>query len=119
MRSLRLYLFSTSGIRVNVICPWMTDTVMVSGFAKAWKAENLPVNTPLDVARIALGITCQVGLNGKGIWVEGGRGWELEGNIDRLEPQWLGEEASLSLARGQALLGKVRIKPVVTLMPIS
>ena len=92
---------------------------MVSGFAKAWKAEKLPVNTALDVARIVLGVTCQVGLNGKSIWVEGGRGWEVEENIDRLEPQWLGKEASLSLARGQALLGKVWIKSIVILMVMS
>ncbi len=119
MRSLRLYLPNTCGIRVNVICPWMTDTIMVSGFAEAWKAENLPVNIPLDVAKISLGVVCQADLNGKSIWVEGGRGWELEENIDRLEPQWLGEEASLSLARGQALLEKVKISLAFPLLVLS
>ena len=119
MRSLRLYLPGSSGIRVNVICPWMTDTVMVSGFSEACKAEGLPVNSPSDVANIVLGVTCQAHLNGKSIWVEGGRGWEVEDNIDRLEPQWLGEEASLSLTRGQALLGEVSVKPIFHLMVMS
>lgn len=107
MRSLRLYLPQACGIRVNVICPWMTDTIMVSGFAAAWKAEGLPVNTAEDVARVALGVTCQDDMNGKSLWVEGGRAWEVEDKIDLLEPQWLGKQASQSLARGQALLGKV------------
>lgn len=80
----------------------MTDTGMVAGFAAAWKKENLPVNTPLDVAKIALGVACE-------IYVEGGRGWEIEDNINRLEPQWLGEEPSKSLAKGQQLLGIVSV----------
>lgn len=76
MRSLRLYLPQACGIRVNVICPWMTDTIMVSGFAAAWKAEGLPVNTAEDVGRVALGVTCQDVMNGKSLWVEGGRAWK-------------------------------------------
>jgi hypothetical protein len=87
----------------------MTDTGMVAGFAAAWKKENLPVNTPLDVAKIALGVACESNMNGKGIYVEGGRGWEIEDNINRLEPQWLGEEPSKSLAKGQQLLGRVSV----------
>jgi hypothetical protein len=39
------------------------------------------------------------------MYVEGGRAWEIEKNLDRLEPQWLGEEPARSLARGQAVLG--------------
>lgn len=83
----------------------MTDTAIVRGIEKAWKAANLPVNTPLHVARVVGGVVCQKGLNGKSMYVEGGRAWEIEDNIDRLEPQWLGEEASRSLQRGQEILG--------------
>jgi hypothetical protein len=39
------------------------------------------------------------------MYVEGGRAWEIEKNLDWLEPQWLGEEPARSLARGQAVLG--------------
>ena len=67
MRSLRLYLPNTSGIRVNVICAWITDTIMVSSFAKAWKEEDLPASNPLDIAKIALGVACQADLNGESI----------------------------------------------------
>jgi hypothetical protein len=87
----------------------MTDTGMVAGFAAAWKKENLPVNTPLDVARIAVAVACETTMNGKSIYIEGGRGWEIEDNIDLLEPQWLGEEPSKSLAKGQQLLGIVSL----------
>ncbi|KAL2010765.1 hypothetical protein VTN00DRAFT_6572 [Thermoascus crustaceus] len=107
MRALRRYIAlpTTHDIRVNAICPWMTDTAIVRGIEKAWKAANLPVNTPLHVARVVGGVVCQKGLNGKSMYVEGGRAWEIEDNIDRLEPQWLGEEASRTLQKGQEVLG--------------
>jgi NAD(P)-dependent dehydrogenase (short-subunit alcohol dehydrogenase family) len=106
MRSLRLYLSSsTHRIRVNAICPWMTTTAMVKGVQEAWMKAKLPCNTPADVARIIAGVLADSSLNGKSMYVEGGRGWEIEANIDRLEPQWLGEEPSRSLAQGQAVLG--------------
>jgi hypothetical protein len=54
-------------------------------------------------------VACESNMNGKGIYVEGGRGWEIEDNINRLEPQWLGEEPSKSLAKGQQLLGIVSV----------
>jgi len=106
MRSLRNYLPGSSGIRVNVICPWMTTTGMVEGIQEAWTAAKLPVNTPLDVAKINLDVTSDTGLNGAAIYVEGGRGWEFDQNITALEPQWLGKEQSETLARGQAALGQ-------------
>ena len=110
MRCLRPYISSSAAqdIRVNAICPWMTDTALCSGIEKDWKRANLPVNTPLDVGRIMAGVVCQAGLNGKAMYVEGGRGWEIEDNIDRLEPQWLGVEQSETLKKGQQVLGDGR-----------
>ncbi|KAJ5887732.1 hypothetical protein N7495_007773 [Penicillium taxi] len=105
MRSLRLYLpKSGHRLRINAICPWMTHTGMVSGIQDAWFKAGLPVNAPKDVAMVAAGLIVDEKLNGKSMYVEGGRAWEIEDNIDRLEPQWLGEEASKSLAKGQAVL---------------
>ncbi|KAL4810667.1 hypothetical protein BDV18DRAFT_155279 [Aspergillus unguis] len=106
MRALRLYLPGRDhGIRVNCICPWMTMTGMVKGVQDGWIKAGLPVNSPLDVAKVTAAVVGDAGLNGKSMYVEGGRAWEIEDNIDRLESQWLGQEPSRSLAKGQAVLG--------------
>lgn len=77
---------------------------MVKGIQEDWFKAGLPTNLPMDVAKITAGLLVDRQLNGKSMYVEGGRGWEIEGNLDRLEPQWLGEEPSRSLAKGQAVL---------------
>ncbi|KAL2822445.1 hypothetical protein BJX63DRAFT_441119 [Aspergillus granulosus] len=106
MRALRLYLCAPAhDIRVNAICPWMTQTAMVKGVQDAWYKAGLPVNSPLDVGKVIAAVLGDEGLNGASMYVEGGRAWEIEKNLDRLESQWLGEEPSQSLARGQAVLG--------------
>lgn len=107
MRSLRLYISSPNNqnIRVNTICPWMTITYITRGIKDVWLEAELPANTPLDVAKVTAGMICDTTLNGKSMYVEGGRSWEIEDNLDELEPQWLGEEPSKSLAKGQAVLG--------------
>ncbi|KAL2814686.1 hypothetical protein BDW59DRAFT_176387 [Aspergillus cavernicola] len=106
MRALRLYLCSPAhDIRINCICPWMTTTAMVAGVQEGWIAAGLPTNSPMDVAMVTARVLGDASLNGKSMYVEGGRAWEIEANIDRLEPQWLGEGPSESLARGQAVLG--------------
>lgn len=78
---------------------------MVKGVRDAWHKAQLPINAPLDVGKVMAGVVCDPTLNGKAMYVEGGRAWEIEGNIDRLEPQWLGEEPSRSLGLGQKVLG--------------
>ncbi|KAL4751779.1 hypothetical protein BDW72DRAFT_202838 [Aspergillus terricola var. indicus] len=108
MRALRLYLHgpaSAHNIRVNCICPWMTTTVMVKGIQEGWVRAGLPMNSPMDVARVTAAVLGDATLNGTSMYVEGGRAWEIEANLDRLEPAWLGEEPSKSLAKGQAVLG--------------
>ncbi|KAL3478508.1 hypothetical protein BJX99DRAFT_224248, partial [Aspergillus californicus] len=106
MRSLRLYLCSPAhDIRINCICPWMTATGMVVGVQDGWLKAGMPVNSPMDVAKVTAAVLGDASLNGKSMYVEGGRAWEIEDNINRLEPQWLGEEPSKSLAKGQAVLG--------------
>ncbi|KAL9083533.1 MAG: hypothetical protein Q9159_005725 [Coniocarpon cinnabarinum] len=105
MRSLRTYLPSAFGVRVNTVCPWMTRTIMTSGIETDWYKAKLPVNEPEDVARVLAEIAVSNGLNGKSMYVEGGRAWEIEENLEQLEPQWLGKEPSRTLNIGQKVLG--------------
>jgi NAD(P)-dependent dehydrogenase (short-subunit alcohol dehydrogenase family) len=108
MRSLRRYFpgaYENSRIRVNCVCPWATDTAMVSTFQAAWQEEGLPMNSPEDVAQMILGVSVDEALSGESIYVEGSRGWAIERELERAKPQWLGESAAANLAKGQAFLG--------------
>ncbi|KAK6380788.1 hypothetical protein LTS17_004989 [Exophiala oligosperma] len=79
---------------------------MTEGIVSSWKAADLPIQSTSDVARVVAGVACNQELNGKAFYVEGGRAWDIEEGIDRLEPQWLGEEQSRMLAKGQQVLGE-------------
>jgi hypothetical protein len=78
---------------------------MVDGIRENWVKEGLPVNRPEDVGRVILEIAADGESNGKAVFVEGGRGWDIEEGINRCEEQWLGLEVSRTLARGQEVLG--------------
>jgi NAD(P)-dependent dehydrogenase (short-subunit alcohol dehydrogenase family) len=120
-------------IRINVICPWMTsklflsvypvflliqvETRLVKGIEDGWRELGLPENMPEDVARsILLCATAnrggkekthdgaQMPFAGKILWIAGGEAHEIEDAIQALEPQWLGEENSKILAKGQEFL---------------
>ncbi len=90
---------------------------MVLGIEKGWDEQKLPANSPEDVARAMLiCATANRGDNkkthknaklpftGKILYVAGGESYEIEDNIQDLEPQWLGKENSEKLALGQAFL---------------
>ncbi len=104
-------------LRVNDEADSFTGTQMVKGIEKAWREQGIAENAPKDVAQaIVLCATANRGENGethegaampfegKIVWVGGGESYEIEDNIQRLEPQWLGEENSRVLAKGQELL---------------
>ncbi|KAG9967157.1 putative 3-hydroxyacyl-CoA dehydrogenase, partial [Aureobasidium melanogenum] len=80
MRALRKVLIKASPnpIRTNAICPWMTETRMVSGIEESWKEAGLPRNKAIDVARVITGVMVAESLNGEALYVEGGRAWGIE-----------------------------------------
>ncbi|KAI9373464.1 hypothetical protein BJX61DRAFT_541718 [Aspergillus egyptiacus] len=108
MRSLRANLNAPyqHSIRINTICPWVTQTS--NSFHKSledrWTKEGLPLSTAQDVAKVSAGVLCDDSLHGTSMYVAGSRAWEIENNIDRLESQWLGKEASQTLAQGQMII---------------
>jgi hypothetical protein len=83
---------------------------ITAGIEAKWRAAGLPINETADVARIVAGVACDDEQNGKAFYLEGGRAWEIEDNINRLEPEWLGQEQSMSLAKGQEVLGAARTR---------
>ncbi|KAI1608320.1 putative 15-hydroxyprostaglandin dehydrogenase [Exophiala viscosa] len=107
------------GIRVNAVCPWMTKTPMAKWFQESWINQGLPSNEPEDVAdAILICATANRGKEGQShegaalpfagkiIWVGGGESYEIEDRIQALESQWLGEENSRVLVKGQEFLAK-------------
>jgi NAD(P)-dependent dehydrogenase (short-subunit alcohol dehydrogenase family) len=92
MRSLRKILWERDGIRINVLCPGMTESNMTVGISEIFRERNQPVNVPDDLAKALLGYCTEKGMYGKAIYVEGARYWEIEEGIVKTMPQWLGEE---------------------------
>ncbi|KAL3426634.1 hypothetical protein PVAG01_00143 [Phlyctema vagabunda] len=105
LRALRVYLPKTHGIRVNSILPWMTDTVMAEGMRDAWVKEDMPMNTSDMVGRVMIEVAANGKWNGRAVFVEGGRGWDIDEGIARTQPLWLGEQVSATLNKGQVILG--------------
>jgi hypothetical protein len=88
---------------------------MVKGIERGWKKEGLPENEPEDVGKaIILCATANRGdgkhegavtpFAGKLVWVAGGESYEIEDNLQRLEPEWLGKKNAEVLKRGQDFL---------------
>ena len=107
MRALRPWAPSRYGVRANAICPWATDTQLLAGVKDTWVREKMPMNQPVDVARIIVQCAASGEINGKAVFVAGGRGFDTEEGIDRTQPQWMGEDLSAVFLRGQEILGLV------------
>ncbi|KAF2217799.1 hypothetical protein CERZMDRAFT_92446 [Cercospora zeae-maydis SCOH1-5] len=97
LRSTRKTLLERDGIRVNAVCPGVTDTAMTTGIIGAFKDNNLFWQPPESVAKIILGLVTNKAVAGKAVYVEGGDGWEFEDSLYAAQPQWLGEEAARRL----------------------
>ena len=63
-------------------------------FARIGFRQGLPVNQPADVGRVILEVAADGMSNGKAVFVEGGRGWDIEEGINMTEDVWLGREVS-------------------------
>lgn len=102
MRALRTAIFARDGIRINAVCPGMTESPMTSasGLIDLFKNRTpasiaeLPSHyqSPEAVAGHIVAVIMARGVNGKSIYVEEGQGWEFEDGLARDMPRWLGEQ---------------------------
>ncbi|KAF4302342.1 putative 3-hydroxyacyl- protein [Botryosphaeria dothidea] len=96
-RNLSLTLHPTTGIRTNILLPAMTETGMVGPAAQLFRTAGLAINSAEDVAAFMVDMIARKerngkALNGLAVYVEGGRGWEIEEGLKRTMKQWLGAE---------------------------
>ncbi|KAK2606678.1 hypothetical protein N8I77_005412 [Diaporthe amygdali] len=104
MRALRPWAPQRYGVRVNALCPWATDTQLL-GVKEKWVEQNMPLNTPADVGKIILQCSADRELNGRAVFITGGRFFDTEEGVDRTLPQWMGEQNAKEFLKGQELLG--------------
>jgi len=109
MRALRPWAPVRYNVRANAVCPWATDTQIFGGVRKRWVEEDMPLNQPEDVANMILQCAGDSKLNGRAVYVAGGRGFDTEEGHDRTLPQWLGEDNAKIWLRGQEILGLVSL----------
>ncbi|KAK5419843.1 hypothetical protein LTR06_001312 [Exophiala xenobiotica] len=87
--------FSTSNIRVNCVAPFMTETgFMTSELREHLTKAHVPINKPCSVAMAMVYLAVTDGVSGQIIYVANDKFTEIEGKIQALRPQWLGENAS-------------------------
>ncbi|KAI7763508.1 hypothetical protein LZL87_010563 [Fusarium oxysporum] len=104
MRSLRALAVAKFNIRINVVCPWATDTQMIDNVRSIFDKHQLPFNTPNDVAQFIVQLAADKSLSGKSVLVAGGRGFDTEEGIDRTMSEWFGPLTG-EFWRGQKALG--------------
>ncbi|KAH9208508.1 hypothetical protein DL95DRAFT_311696, partial [Leptodontidium sp. 2 PMI_412] len=69
----------THGIRVNVVCPSVTDTPLAAiHVLPFFQQADLPVNTATEVAESIMGLASSPDRNGKVLYVEGGKNYALD-----------------------------------------
>ena len=93
---MRVAIYDRDHIRINAICPGMTESAMTASFIDCFRnnksSQLAHYQTSEDVAIHIVSLLLTKDLNGKSIYVEKGRGWEFEDGLAREMPRWLGEE---------------------------
>jgi hypothetical protein len=91
--------------------PWATDTQLFAGVHAKWIRNDMPINTPLDVAKYTIQVTADPQANGKALYITGGNAFDIEAGLRETQPQWLGPKNSQELEQGQVILGVVSSMP--------
>ncbi len=91
LRSSRKILWERDAIRVNAVCPGVTDTPMTQNVISAFRDANLFWQPPSAVAKVIVGIQADRSIIGKAFYIEGDGAWEFEDSFYNAQPQWLGK----------------------------
>lgn len=84
---------------------------MASKVEHIWNEWGLPISKAAEVSDYAINITAfpalgdgtlQTGLAG---YVEGGKGWETESDLERLDSEWMGAKMAQNCAAINCTLG--------------
>ena len=121
VRALRGLTPQLYNVRVNAICPWATDTAMIAQVVDLWKRSGMPLNTADDIALFNIQCAADPRLNGRSVFVGGGKGFDIEEGIDRLEPEWLGKKQSDDFLRQAEVFGSVsdEARPIPALICLT
>ncbi|PPJ50279.1 hypothetical protein CBER1_04887 [Cercospora berteroae] len=105
-RALSKTLPQTHGIRVNVICPSITRTPLgvATQMVKLFEDADIPVQSSEDVGNVIAAVNSDSSMNGKTLYVHGGRPYELRLDspsvqTEVLGPEILGDMGKLAKAR--------------------
>lgn len=83
---------------------------MLHGLKAECERNNIHMNTAEEVARVIVQVAADHKEHGKAVYVAGGREFDVEEGIERLEGEWLGgEEWVEDLRRSQGLIGMVSL----------
>ncbi|KAL4733727.1 hypothetical protein BDV11DRAFT_199545 [Aspergillus similis] len=108
---------SSPEVRVNVICPGVTDTPMTAHLLPHFKkaGNNAHWQTPESVAEVIAGVIVggthegkeAVLLAGKSLYVKGGEAFEIEDGLQRERAVWLGAEPEKMLRENRDFLKSI------------
>ncbi|CAK4030825.1 3-hydroxyacyl- dehydrogenase [Lecanosticta acicola] len=111
LRSSRKTLFERDHIRVNAICPGVTDTPMAAKVIEPFKENGLFWQSPESVAKIVVGLEASSHIHGKAFYIEGGDGYEFEDSFYNTQPHWLGEEPTRRMRANAEAVQKGALVP--------
>ncbi|QKX53753.1 uncharacterized protein TRUGW13939_00833 [Talaromyces rugulosus] len=111
VRSTRKFFHHHHGIRINVVCPSMTNTRMATPVMRLWEEYGVAGNEPQEIADYVLTLSGTrsspyVGnIFGLCVFVEAGKGWEIEKDLDKCSAEWIGAEMAENALKIEAALG--------------
>jgi NAD(P)-dependent dehydrogenase (short-subunit alcohol dehydrogenase family) len=118
-RNTRKLLYQKYRIRINMVNPSHVNTVMGSSVHQLWVDHGLPVNEAYHVAEYVMTLAAVPkkepgeAATGLAVYVEGGKGWEIEEDLYKTDHIWMGKEMSHNSAKIDDALGTgVDWKPI-------